>query len=225
MYLINTISNEGIKFDYAESVDQSPREWDNFATMWLFDNTISDKNTPDRMDIGLIQLLGQDDYEKLLTHKPDKVINLLDQLGMKHGYIIQPITKYEHSAVKYFRGTSYGWDYSICGLIFVPITKIKKYYSIKNINHDIKQRILAEFDNELVTFTNFVNGDVFTLKYYPNAQDLDNYESISDIYLAQGDYFNKATAIKYANGAFELSTVENWVLAKTVVKTTLAPDI
>lgn len=225
MYLINTISGEGIKFDYEEFINQSSREWDDFTTMWLFDGTISDKGTPDRMDTGLIQLLGQDDYKKLLAHTPDKFSNLLDQLGMKHGYVIQPITKYEHSAIKYFRGTGYGWDYSICGLIFVPIAKIKEYFAIKDINPNIKQQVLNRFDNELDAFTNFVNGDVFTLTYYPNAKDLTNYETISNIYLAQGDCFDEATAIKYANGTFELNTMENWVLAKTVVKTTLVPDI
>ena len=225
MYLINTVSGEGIKFDYAEFVNQSPREWDDFTTMWLFDGTISDKDTPDRMDTSLIQLLGQDDYKKLLAHTPDKFSNLLDQLGMNHGYVIQPVTKYEHSAVKYFRGSGYGWDYSICGLIFVPIAKIKEYFAIKDFNSNIKQQVLTRFDNELDTFNDFVNGDVFALTYYPNAKDLTNYETISDIYLAQGDCFDEATAIKYANGTFELNTMENWVLAKPVVKTTLVPDI
>lgn len=88
----------------------------------------------------------------------------------------------------------------------------------------MKQHVLARFDNELDTFTDFVNGDVFTLNYYSNAKDLSNYETISDVYLAHGDCFDEATAIKYANGAFELRTVENWVLAKPVVKTTLVPD-
>lgn len=225
MYLINTVSGEGIKFDYDEFVNQSPRKWDDFTTMWLFDGTISDKGTPDLMETGLIQLLGQDDYKKLLTHTPDKFSNLLDQLGMNHGYVIQPITKYEHSTIKYFRGSGYGWDYSICGLIFVPIAKIKEYFAIKDFNSNIKQQVLTRFDNELDTFTDFVNGDVFALTYYPNAKDLTNYETISDIYLAQGDCFDEATAVKYANGAFELNTMENWVLAKPVVKTTLVPDI
>lgn len=89
MYLINTVSGEGIKFDYDEFVDQSPREWDDFTTMWLFDGAISDKGTPDRMDTGLIQLLGQDDYKKLLAHTPDEFSNRLDKLGMNHGYVIQ----------------------------------------------------------------------------------------------------------------------------------------
>lgn len=31
MYLINTVSGEGIKFDYDEFTDQSPREWDDFT--------------------------------------------------------------------------------------------------------------------------------------------------------------------------------------------------
>lgn len=47
MYLINTVSGERIKFDYDEFVDQSPREWDDLTTMWLFDGAMFDKDTPD----------------------------------------------------------------------------------------------------------------------------------------------------------------------------------
>lgn len=56
---------------------------------------------------------------------------------------------------------------------------------------------------------------------FPETRDF----SHGVVHLAQGDCFDEATAIKYANGTFELNTMENWVLAKTVVKTTLVPDI
>ena len=232
MYLINTKTNEALQLAYdPDGGLDSPREWDNLVTLWLFDNASSsdDGNHPQDMDEALINMLGEPDYQELMHPRMGRFDGLSDtfyQLGYKHGYLLQPVTRFEHSQVRYYRGAGMGFDYAVCGMIFVALKDIRQEYQVSRITKSIRQRVLHEMDAELETFTNYVNGEVYSIEYYADANDMDLMDSVSGIYLSDSEFPDDPKVIlKYGKEYMDLADVDNWVPAKADTKVVLEPEI
>lgn len=85
----------------------------------------------------------------------------LNKIAKKQGMLIYPITKYEHSLVKYYLGTDSGWDYGTVGFVLVNVKQVKEGYGFTS-----KINIENYLDDMLKAYTDYVNGDVYCATTY-----------------------------------------------------------
>lgn len=223
MFLVNKKTNEAFSLSYDE-VAESPRWNDNLGTLWLFDSASQsdDGNHPQCMGDALVELIGEQDYQRLIDPDYHRYESLKDQfyrLGYKHGYLLQPVTRYEHTQVRYYRGAGVGFDYAICGVIFAPLKDIRQEYGVKRITKKIRQRVMDVFDKELATFTDYENGDVFTLDYYADASEDAPSEVMYEIYLSEGEFSEDPhTIYQYAKDYYgnEIGDEKDWVATESL---------
>lgn len=164
MFLVNEKSNEA--FGLAYDNEESPRRNDNLGTLWLFDSASQsdDDNHPQCMGDALVELIGEQDYQRLIDpdyHRSESLRDRFYRLGYKHGYLLQPVTRYKHTQVRYYRGAEFGFDYAICGVIFASLEDIHQEYGVKQPTKASCDRVLKVFDKELEDFTNYENGEIF----------------------------------------------------------------
>ena len=98
MFLVNKKTNEAFSLSYDDEVAESPRWNDNLGTLWLFDSASQsdDGNHPQCMGDALVELIGEQDYQRLIDPDYHRYESLKDQfyrLGYKHGYLLQPLTR------------------------------------------------------------------------------------------------------------------------------------
>ena len=79
------------------------------------------------------------------------------------GYLVEPISKFEHGQVSYNAGVSQGWDVGVVGLAMVNIDDIKKEYETTVLSKGLKEKIHAILDSELDTYNSWANGYVYTV--------------------------------------------------------------
>ena len=224
MFLINKKTNEAFSLSYDDEAAESPRWNDNLGTLWLFDNASQsdDGNHPQCMGDALAELIGEQDYQRLIDPDYHRYESLKDQfyrLGYKHGYLLQPVTRYKHTQVRYYRGAGMGFDYAICGVIFAPLKDIRQYYGVKRITKKIRQRVMDNFDKELETFTDYANGDVFMLNYYDDASEDTPTETMYEIYLSGGEFpEDPHTIYQYAKDYYgnEIGDEKDWVATESL---------
>ena len=224
MFLVNKKTNEAFSLSYDDEVAESPRWNDNLGTLWLFDSASQsdDGNHPQCMGDALVELIGEQDYQRLIDPDYHRYESLKDQfyrLGYKHGYLLQPVTRYEHTQVRYYRGAGVGFDYAICGVIFAPLKDIRQEYGVKRITKKIRQRVMDVFDKELATFTDYENGDVFTLDYYADASEDAPSEVMYEIYLSEGEFSEDPhTIYQYAKDYYgnEIGDEKDWVATESL---------
>lgn len=223
MFLINKKTNEAFSLSYDEATE-SPRWNDNLGTLWLFDSASQsdDGNHPQCMGDALVELIGEQDYQRLIDpdyHRYERLCDQFYRLGYKHGYLLQPVTRYEHTQVRYYRGAGRGFDYAICGVIFAPLKDIRQEYGVKRITKKIRQRVMDVFDKELATFTNYENGDVLTLDYYADASEDAPSEVMYEIYLSEGEFpEDPHTIYRYAKDYYgdEIGDEKDWVATESL---------
>lgn len=85
----------------------------------------------------------------------------LSKIAKKQGKLIYPVTKYEHSQVKYYLGVDPGWDSGVVGFVLVDLKQFKKNYSV-NSNAEIEDYL----DNWLKEYTDYANGDIYLAVTY-----------------------------------------------------------
>src|SRR5699024_8327991 len=79
------------------------------------------------------------------------------------GYLVEPISKYEHGQVSYSVGVSQGWDSGVVGVAMVNIDEIKKEYETTVLSKGLKEKIYGILDSELDTYNLWANGYVYTV--------------------------------------------------------------
>lgn len=79
----------------------------------------------------------------------------------KLGYIMFPISCYEHGNVCYSLGTSSGWDSGTVGVAFVTKKDICEWFCKKRISAQLIEKTKEIFESELNTYTQWCNGDVY----------------------------------------------------------------
>ena len=149
-----------VKIDEDEWYE-SPREWDNLGTLYTWEEYYS----PDRQNFNSgLEFLGSIIGEELIEKIHDKYNNnsdFFDDISKrldKLGYILYPISKYDHSIVRYFLGISSGWDTGTVGVIFAEKKKICEWFNAKKVTQKIREKVAQNFNSELELYIDYANG-------------------------------------------------------------------
>ena len=161
MKIMNLQKQLVVKIDDDEWYE-SPREWDNLGTLYTWDDGYF---SPDKHNFNSgLEFLGSIIGEELIEKIHDKYNNnsdFFDDITKrldKLGYILYPVSKYEHSSVKYFLGVSSGWDTGTIGVIFAEKKKICEWFNTKKVTQKIREKVVQSFESELELYTDYANG-------------------------------------------------------------------
>ena len=141
---------------------ESPREWDNLGTLYTWDEVYY---SPDRHNYSdvlefLGEILGETLVEKIHNQYTD-TNSFMDDISKrmdKLGYILYPVSKYDHSIVQYFLGVSSGWDTGTIGVIFAEKKKVCEWFNTKKVTQKIREKVAQSFESELELYTDYANG-------------------------------------------------------------------
>ena len=142
---------------------ESPRvDWDNLGTLYTWDSGYC---SPDQHNFSDgLEFLGSIIGEELIEKIHDKYDNNSDffeditKRMDKLGYILYPVSKYEHGLVQYFLGVSSGWDTGTVGVIFAEKKKICEWFNIKKVTQKVREKVVQNFESELEIYTDYANG-------------------------------------------------------------------
>lgn len=145
----------------------SPREWSPLWTIltWTSRYESIDDNPYHDIEEFLSDYLTERQIENLWENNKgtkeffDKVEKRFYDLG----YLIVPISKYEHSGVSYSAGIQQGWDSGVVGLAMVNINDVKKEYGASVLSKGLKEKIYGILDDELELYNLWANGEVYTV--------------------------------------------------------------
>lgn len=185
-----------VKFGYEET-PESPRYWDNIGTIYTWERSYisPDKSHYSSMEEFIESVLGDNSLERLRDRNTN-VVSLFEDISKqfdKKGYILYPVSRYEHGMVKYYMGATEGWDTGTVGVIFAKKEKIYEEFGVKKISKKIRENVEKNFEGELEEYTDYANGDVYTITVEDfNGKELD---SCSSIY---GDLYSLETALELA---------------------------
>lgn len=171
-----------VTLDYMQGLDD---EYDN-PLSW--DNTVWNINVDAGFD-KMVELFG--DYINDIRYKHDNTLDFFEHVEKyldKKGYIIVPIACYEHSTIEYYVGIGSGFDYCTAGFAYAKKDDIKREYHVTKISSKIKRDIFDMLDGILETYTDYCNGEVFTLSAYDTltGEPVDSLSSLYDT----GDYID-----------------------------------
>jgi hypothetical protein len=151
MSAIETIEYKGYTIKtYQDEDAESPREWDNLGTMTCFH---------DRYNLG---------------DKHNMAVEELIETAKRPDVIALPLVLLDHSGLwmrvgRSFREDPGGWDTSRVGYIWVDYATIRKEYNIKHITDKIKEKVRGILENEVKTYSDYLEGNV----YGYNVEDSD----------------------------------------------------
>lgn len=149
--------------DWAEN----PREWSNLWTIltWTSRYDSIDSNQYRDLEEFLLSHLTEKQVANLFKNSSntkeffDKVKKRFYDLG----YLVEPISKFEHGQVVFSAGVSQGWDSGVVGVAMVNINDVKKEYGASVLSKGLKEKIHAILDSELDTYNSWANGYVYTV--------------------------------------------------------------
>ena len=145
-----------------DDCDWSPREWGGLSNFYTWERGLDspDKhNYSDALEF-LGELLGETLVEKI-HDKYTETGSFMDDIAKrlnKLGYILYPVSKYDHSGVKYFFGISNGWDTGTIGVIFAEKKKICEWFNVKKVTQKVREKVIQNFESELEFYTDYANG-------------------------------------------------------------------
>ena len=146
---------------------ENPREWSNLWTIltWTSRYDSIDSNQYRDLEEFLLSHLTEKQVANLFKNSSntkeffDKVKKRFYDLG----YLVEPISKFEHGQVVFSAGVSQGWDSGVVGLAMVNINDVKKEYGASVLSKGLKEKIHAILDSELDTYNLWANGYVYTV--------------------------------------------------------------
>lgn len=149
--------------DWAEN----PREWSNLWTIltWTSRYDSIDSNQYRDLEEFLLDNLTEKQLRNLYKGNPStkEFFERIQKRFYDLGYLVEPISKFEHGQVSYSAGVSQGWDAGVVGLAMVNIDDIKKEYETTVLSKGLKEKIHAILDSELDTYNSWANGYVYTV--------------------------------------------------------------
>lgn len=154
---------------------ESPRAWDGSIGYFL---TQEDKyNSPDGTEHPLYRIMIETVEDAISTDDHMQRIKAQATSEDIHIAYIYPVNRYEHGNIIYRRGTAKGFDYSNCGFFIVTKEKLKET-GMKNAKTNIERSI----DQELKTYTNWANGEVYGFTLHDeDGNEIDSYWGFFDI--------------------------------------------
>lgn len=148
-----------IKQDFGA---ENPLEWENLGTFLTWENQYDSPNqneysSPEEF---VNEFLGEDKWEEIYD-KHDNTMDFVNDI-QKHfdrkGYIVYPISRFEHTEVKYFIGVGSGFDSGVVGFAIVSKDKVRETYNTKQV---YKDKVKEDFEQLLKLYTDYANGYVF----------------------------------------------------------------
>lgn len=137
-----------IEFD---SYSDSPRTWDNIGYFVTVEQrNISPDGNPENLRRTIESAYYDDTENTVESH-----IKLIQEHWGEDFKFIVPITRYEHSGVKYSLGARQGWDYSTCG--FYIITQ-KQWEEAGQPDTDTMVEVVK---TEIDLYNRWANGEVY----------------------------------------------------------------
>ena len=146
-----------VKISYDEFTD-SPREWDNLGTICVSKSCRYCANE-------------YKDTDTLTWCKERRDRNILK----RRGYIVLPLSYYDHSAVRIYIGDKCDpWDSGRLGWYIVSKEKVRKEYGVKRISSKLLEKVKAVLESEVETFNHYINGEVYEFTFYHNDEEVDS---------------------------------------------------
>jgi len=105
-----------------------------------------------------------------------------DFKNLEKTHIILPVSVYDHSGVSIYIGSPCDrWDSGQVGWYIVSKEKIRSEYNVKRISPKLRERVISHLENEVETYSKWVNGDVYYFTLYHNGEEEDSLGGIYDI--------------------------------------------
>ena len=146
---------------------ENPREWSNLWTIltWTSRYDSIDSNQYRDLEEFLLDNLTEKQLRNLYKGNPStkEFFERIQKRFYDLGYLVEPISKFEHGKVSYSAGVMEGWDSGVVGLAMVNIDDIKKEYETTVLSKGLKEKILGILDSELDTYNLWANGYVYTV--------------------------------------------------------------
>ena len=146
---------------------ENPREWSNLWTIltWTSQYDSIDSNQYRDLEEFLLDNLTEKQLRNLYKGNPStkEFFERIQKRFYDLGYLVEPISKFEHGQVVFSAGVSQGWDSGVVGLAMVNIDDIKKEYETTVLSKGLKEKILGILDSELDTYNLWANGYVYTV--------------------------------------------------------------
>ena len=146
---------------------ENPREWSNLWTIltWTSQYDSIDSNQYRDLEEFLLDNLTEKQLRNLYKGNPStkEFFERIQKRFYDLGYLVEPISKFEHGQVVFSAGVSQGWDSGLVGLAMVNIDDIKKEYETTVLSKGLKEKIYAILDDELNTYNLWANGYVYTV--------------------------------------------------------------
>ncbi len=154
-----------LKINYSTEIE-SPRNDDTICLLVL-KGCYGDKNEE-------LQRLLNETYRKA-TSAPHHLELMRDEVSKIYGNVVYSdfITKYEHSSVCLKRGLYKGFDYGLIGFVFVTDRHVQSF----GVASDNIEKLV---DNELQTYNQWLNGEIYEYRLYNNEGEV--IESCSGFY-------------------------------------------
>lgn len=165
--MLNYVNESEKVFVNVENDDwaESPREWDNLWNILTWTNRYESIDTNQFRDLEefLLDNLTEKQMANLYKGNPStqEFFERIQKRFYELGYLVAPISKYEHSGVSYSVGVSQGWDTGVVGLAMVNINDIKKEYGASVLSKSLKDKIYGILKAELETYNLWANGEVY----------------------------------------------------------------
>lgn len=152
----------------TDSDSDNPRNWDNLGEFCVSNRCRYCKNEYEDSD-ALSWYDEKDDFKTLSkTH------------------IVLPLSYYDHSGVSIYIGSPCDrWDSGRLGWYIVSKEKIKQEFNVKRISAKLKSRVIEYLENEVKTFNQWINNEVYSFTLYHNGEEEDScggFYDIDDIY-------------------------------------------
>ncbi len=176
---MKTYVNESEKvFVKVENDDwsESPREWSNLWNILTWTSRYESIDTNQFRDLEefLLSYLTEKQMVNLYKGKPStqEFFERIQKRFYNLGYLVEPISKYEHGGVAYSVGVSQGWDVGVVGLAMVNINDIKKEYGASVLSKSLKDKVYSILKAELETYNLWANGEVYIVSLVDFEGDL-----------------------------------------------------
>ena len=217
---VNGTEKVFVQVEYDDWSD-NPREWSNLWNIltWTSRCDSIDSNQYRDLEEFLLDNLTEKQLRNLYKGNPStkEFFERIQKRFYDLGYLVEPISRYEHGQVVFSVGVSQGWDSGVVGLAMVNIDDIKKEYETTVLSKGLKEKILGILDSELETYNLWVNGEVYTVSLLDfdgsiidSLSGMIGYDTEKDMIQEYIDYYTDYNFKDFENKELQKETVTKY---------------
>lgn len=125
-----------------------------------------------------------------LTESPETFLDYAN----KNKFLYKSLYMYDHSGISFSLSNNVypfndRWDSGQVGYIFTTPEDIKKWFKVKEITNDIKEKVYEDFENEIKELNKDVVGDSFYYILYKNNEQIDSLSGIRYENILKDDFW------------------------------------